>query len=305
MVNLTEDGNHTTIQDSVCTPHFNGTYQKIIVSTLNALLAITAFLGNVLIVVAFPKVSSLHPPSKILLGCLATTDLCVGLISQPIYFIFLLSTENSKLCYYSLILSYTTGSIFCGVSLLTLTAISLDRLLALMLGLRYRQVVTLRRIWALVAAFWLSSTVLAIALLFNILAAKYILCISTFSCIITSTFCYTKIYLTLRSHQTQVQSHVHQGQQNGGGIQLNIPRYRKTVFASLWVQITLVVCYRPYFIVVILDITGPLGQYVDLAWIVAISFVILNSSLNPFLYCWKIREVRQAVKNAIIQLWVF
>ena len=195
MVNLTEDGNHKTFQDSVCTTRFNGTFQKIIVSTLNALLAITAFLGNVLIVVAFPKVSSLHPPSKILLGCLATTDLSVGIISQPIYFIFL-STENSKLCYYSVILSYTMGSIFCGVSLLTLTAISLDRLLALMLGLRYRQVVTLGRIWTLVAAFWLSSTVLATALLFNILVAKCILCISTFSCIMTSTFCNTKIALT-------------------------------------------------------------------------------------------------------------
>ena len=166
------------------------------------MLAITAFLGNVLIVVAFPKVSSLHPPSKILLGCLATTDLSVGIISQPIYFIFL-STENSKLCYYSVILSYTMGSIFCGVSLLTLTAISLDRLLALMLGLRYRQVVTLGRIWTLVAAFWLSSTVLATALLFNILVAKCILCISTFSCIMTSTFCNTKIALT----KLQVQSH--------------------------------------------------------------------------------------------------
>ena len=216
MVNLTEDGNHTTIQDFVCTPHFNGRYQTISVSTLNSLLAITAFLGNVLIIAALPKVSSLHPPSKLLLGCLATTDLCVGLITQPIYAIFLLSPEDSKHCYYSVILSYSTGSIFCGVSLLTLTAISLDRLLALLLGLRYRLVVTFRRISTLVVAFWLFSTALAITLLFDILAAKYILCISMLLCIMTSTFCYTKIYLTLRSHQTQVQGHVHQGQANGG-----------------------------------------------------------------------------------------
>ena len=156
MVNLTEDGNHTSIQDFVCTPHFNGRYQTIIVSTLNALLAITAFLGNALIIAVLPKVSSLHLPSKLLLGCLATTDLCVGLIAQPIYVIFLLSPENSKHCYYSVILSNTMGSIFCGVSLLTMTAISVDRLFALMLGLRYRQVVTLSRISTLVVAFWLS-----------------------------------------------------------------------------------------------------------------------------------------------------
>ena len=68
MVNLTEDGNHTSIQDFVCTPHFNGRYQTIIVSTLNALLAITAFLENALLIAVLPKVSSLHPPSKLLLA---------------------------------------------------------------------------------------------------------------------------------------------------------------------------------------------------------------------------------------------
>ena len=305
MVNLTEDGNHTTVQDLVCKPHFSGTNQNIIVSTLNALLAFTAFLGNVLIIVALPKVSSLHSPSKLLLGCLATTDLCVGLITQPIYVNFLLSPENSRRCYYSVILSNVMGSIFCGVSLLTLTAISLDRLLALLLGLRYRQVVTLRRMRTLAAAIWLSSTALAIILLFNIPAALFIICISMLLCIVTSTFCYTKIYLKLRLHQTQVQGHVHQGQSNGGVIKLNIARYRKTVFTSLWVQITLVVCYLPYFTVTIFVLTGLLAKFIDLAWGVAISFVMFNSSLNPFLYCWMMRDVRQAVKNTIKQLWCF
>ena len=48
---------------------------------------------------------------------------------------------------------------FCGVSLLTLTAISLDRLLALLLGLRYRQVVTVKKTYIAVLAFWIVSIV--------------------------------------------------------------------------------------------------------------------------------------------------
>ena len=51
----------------------------------NIFLSITAFLGNTLILVALRKDSSLHPPSKLLYRCLATTDLCVGLIAQPMY----------------------------------------------------------------------------------------------------------------------------------------------------------------------------------------------------------------------------
>ena len=49
------------------------------------ILSFTAFAGNSLLIVALRKVSSLHPPSKLLYRCLATTDLLVGLISQPLY----------------------------------------------------------------------------------------------------------------------------------------------------------------------------------------------------------------------------
>lgn len=89
---------------------------------------------------------SLHPASKLLLSCLATTDLGVGVITHPILYSYLMSPEHSKLCYYSKILLRTMGSIFAGVSLHTVTAISVDRLLALLLGLRYRHVVTFRRV---------------------------------------------------------------------------------------------------------------------------------------------------------------
>jgi len=66
-----------------------------------------------------------------------------------------------------------------------------------------------------------------------------------------------------------------------------------------------VVCYLPYFTVTIFVLTGLLAKFIDLAWGVAISFVMFNLSLNPFLYCWMMRDVRQAMKNTIKQLWFF
>ncbi|CAH3035954.1 unnamed protein product, partial [Pocillopora meandrina] len=105
--------------------------QRIIISALGVPLSIIAFLGNFLIISVLCKVSSLHPPSKLLLGCLACTDLGG--------------------CYYFFIVYNFTGFIFAGVSLSTTTAISVDRLLALLLGLRYKQVVTVRRVRTLIA----------------------------------------------------------------------------------------------------------------------------------------------------------
>ena len=86
----------------------------------------------------------------------------------------------------------------------------------------------------------------------------------------------------------------------------NTARYRKTVSSAFWIFITLLACYLPFDIVTpIVAITGLDNPALNLAWFVTISLVLLNSSLNPFLYCWKMKEVRQAVKNTIRQFCCF
>ena len=304
MVNLTESENQTAIQYLSCSARLFGSQQKIIFSAFNIPLSITAFLGNVLIIIALQKPSSLHPSSKLLFGCLTITDLGVGLITQPLRVVYLMSTEQSKLCYYVLILYNTMGLIFCGVSILTLTAISVDRLLALMLGLRYKQVVTLRRAWILVIifCFWLLTIAIVITVFYNPSIRNFVLCAITFLFLIISTFCYAKIYFALRKHQARLHQRqprgCFQGQSENGGTPLNIARYRKTVTSALWVQITLVFCYLPYGVVTtIYAITGDFSPFMDLAWEITVVLVLLNSSLNPFIYCWKIKGIRQVVKD--------
>ena len=138
-----------TFTQLLCSPDLtSGIYSQFtFISVLNSFLSITAFFGNAFVLIALRKDSTLHAPSKLLLRNLATTDLCVGLISQPLHAAFLLTAvnENWNACRYVAVVVSMTNFILCGVSLLTLTAISVDRLLALLLGLRYRQVVTLRR----------------------------------------------------------------------------------------------------------------------------------------------------------------
>ena len=154
-----------------------------------------------------------------------------------------MSSEHYKRCYYVQLILNATGTFFCGVSLITLTSTSVDRLLALKLGLRYRQVVTLKRAWVLVAFIWLNNIAILAATFFNADIFVRLMSIKVMLCVIISTCCYSKIYLRLRQHQTQVQDHVHQGQLNGGGIGINLARYKKTVSSALWVQTVCLVCY--------------------------------------------------------------
>ena len=298
MANLTEYGNNTRIQGLNCTTGLYGAHEKIAISAINGFLSVIAFWGNVLIIIALQKVQSFHPPSKLLLSCLAVTDLCVGLIAQPLYANFLLSQEHSKRCYYSGGLSNVIAVTFCGVSLMTLTGISVDRLLALLLGLRYRQVVTLRRVRLLVVNFWLVSIVFAIILVLYRDIAIRIMHIFILLCIVTSTFCYIKIYVKIRYHRARIQEEVHQ-QPSGGGSLMNLARYKKTVSIALFVQLTLLACYIPYGIISIFALAGLRSPTYNLAWDSTLTLLFLNSTLNPFLYFWKMRHLRQAVISTV------
>jgi len=157
--------------------------------------------------------SSLHPPSKLLLRSLATTDLCVGLVAEPIAVTVWMSLvkENWSICRYALATCLITSYTLCGASVATLTVISVDRLLALLVGLRYRQVVTLKRTYVIVITFWFLPAVFSAMYFWNPLIVTFwygIIYIPL--CLTISIFSYTKIFFTLRHHQNQVQDHFEQ-----------------------------------------------------------------------------------------------
>ena len=296
MANITGDGNFPSNLNQALSASTRG--RLAFLSAFNIFLSITACLGNALILVSLYKVSSIHPPTKLFFRCLAVTDLSVGLTVQPLYVTLIMSSfikMGVKELFMINRVHDVLGWCLCGVSILTSTAISVDRLLALVLGLRYRIVVTLRRVRVLIFSFWFISVFLgSIRISRSDIAFKAASTLIPLSLVI-SIFCYTRIFFKLRHQQVQVP----QVQAIEGEIPVNIARYKKSVSSVLWVQLALVVCYAPWGIAVALYVNG-IGN--DVAWLVTETLVHLNSSLNPILYCWKIRPVRQAVKDTIRQL---
>ena len=296
MANITGDGNLTSKLNQLVLASPRGALALL--SALNIFLSITACLGNALILISLHKVSSIHPPTKRFFRCLAVTDLSVGLIVQPIHATLIMSRLTKmgvKALFMINRIRDAFGWCLCAVSILTSTAISVDRLLALLLGLRYRHVVTLRRVRVLIFCLWLISVSLgSIRISRRDVALKAASTLLPLSLVI-SIFCYTRIFFKLRHQQVQVP----QVQANEVEIPVNIARYKKSVSSVLWVQLALVACYAPWGTAVALYVNGIEN---DVAWLVTETLVYLNSSLNPILYCWKIRAVRQAVKDTIRQL---
>ena len=277
----------------------------IAIAAVNIVLSITASLGNVLILIALRKVTSIHPPTKLLFQCLAITDLGVGLISQPLMATLMLMADNIDIKIWKICLKLLSSlSIpFCGVSVFASTALSVDRLLALVLGLRYRHVVTLKRIRAVLACGCLAVLLILLVWNFREKTAKIIITICLTLCLIISLFSYTKIVLRLRQHQSSVRDNVQQRRTNAGGIPLNLDRYKRIVVSIALVQLALVICYFPFLIFHIVTHSKDIHRGHYLLWYFHTSTLIfLNSSLNPFLYCWRIKEIRQAVKATITGL---
>ena len=307
--NSTESGTQTEANQVMpCSPSsvVGLQQQSIYFSAVHIFLSITAFLGNFLILAALNKESSLHPPSKLLYRCLATTDLLVGLFSQPLAATYWMSVVHKhwSLCRHAVEAIYISSYALCGVSLFTLTAISVDRLLALLLGIRYRQVVTLKRTCIITATFWI---VCAACGSFFVLRPQITLWCGIIDiplCSVISIGSYTKIFRTLRHNQARVQDH--DQQQPSQTNALNMVRYRKAVNSALWVQLALAVCYVPKFTMLVVRAyrkTYPFHVIVIEAMTTTLTY--FNSTLNPFLYCWKIKEVRQAVKQTIRQALCF
>ena len=276
----------------------------IAIAAVNIFFSITASLGNILILIALRKATSIHPPTKLLFQCLAITDLGVGLISQPLMATLMLLVDNIDIKIWNVLFLYLLWSLsiaFCGVSVFTSTALSVDRLLALFLGLRYRHVVTLKRARAVLACGCLASLLMVLVWNFTGKTRRIIVVIFFTLFLSISLFSYTKIVLRLRQHQSSVRDNVQQGQANTGSrMPLNLERYKKTVVSIALVQLALVICYFPFIVSLILSHLRRIPPGIDLILVYCTAtLVFLNSSLNPFLYCWRIKEIRQAVKATI------
>ena len=118
----------------------------------------------------------------------------------------------------------------------------------------------------------------------------------TSACIINVTSLSAKLYLTLRRHINQIQ--VQQLARTGQGE--IVQGKRKSAMASLFVYLVFIVCYLPNIctLFIIAAISEPRIDVVHL-WFYTITLSFLNSTLNPLIYCWKMKQIRTTMMRKL------
>ena len=268
----------------------------------NVILCCTAVTLNSVTIYALRKTPSLPMPLKILLLSLAVSDLGVGILCHPLYIVRLvldleLGVTASPTFYwvYRFVTSVFTYASFFGV-----LSLSVDRFLALRVHLKYQQLVTQKRVMTVVISSWvLSGAMFSLTwppkIPVHIAYLVFVIIVGT--CFVVSGILNCYIYALVRRHANQIQSIQVQGnaQENAPDV-ANSRSMRKSVFTTIYVYLLFLLCYLPN-----ISVLWFIGSSPSLVAKAVKSFtftlLLLNSSLNPLIYCWKMRDIRQTILN--------
>ena len=291
----------SSICGSSSTLYYNGAqdFSKtfyIFACGINTIISILSTLGNILVLCTIRKCESLHSPSKALLFTLAMTDLFVGIAVLPLFIAFHLTIILEMSNYYCVIaLPYAMTSRFiCSASLFTIVTISVERYMAFRFRLRYRAVVTFKRVVYILVSEWILAALCSGLEFLSGTVSGIFSAVSLISCCLVALVCYFAIRRGIRGHVTQIRQ-----QQNHGRIAIastnDLPHYRKTLRNMMWISGLLIACYMPYLLgLFALTILGETNSTLFATDFSAIA-IYLNSSLNPVLYCWRIKDLRDRV----------
>lgn len=274
---------------------------NLLTCIINLLFSLTTCTSNLLVLLAIGKTRCLHSPSYVLLGCLAASDLLVGLICQPLFVaskIAELMNNVSLHCTLRMLLS-TSSWITSGASLATMVTVSVDRLLALTLHLRYDSFVTVSHVFQTVLGLWICSITFAL-LRFPLRNRWYFIVIATFllKFLVLSISTY-KIFDIVRRHQRQIRD---QNMAAFSPVELNtvnVFNCRRSAVTVIYVYGLSMILYIPHFVTVIVATVTGYSTSIQIAYTYVSTVIYINSFLNPLVYCWRNRGIRRAVKNIL------
>lgn len=270
-----------------------------------SLLCIPTAVTNAFVILIIYITPSLHTSPNTLICSLAFTDLASGLVAQPVYAVSRfaeLKYDVSTFCWTWLV-SRLLGSWLANTSLLTLTAISIDRVQAIQRALRYRSAVRTKRVVVLAVSLWILAGLFSVIRLvlndvrvfLGIGSSLYLLCL------VVLCASYWITFRSLKCHQSQVSHHFRCDQHPNSSHAQHVTRYRRSVLTMLYIAALALVCYTPYICMSLLVLFTGRSVIERTAWTMVDSVLFLNSFLNPILYYWRVKDVRRAMMSFVVR----
>lgn len=276
----------------------NPTPNSIVAAVFVGILILVTLFGNVLVCISFYTFPNLRTICNYFIVSLSVADILVALLAMPFWLIVQLNNTlwpwpRLKEGLYSF---WSFIDIFCGTaSIMNLTAVSIDRMLAIVTPFKYPKILTTKRVLIILALVWLYSTTIACLRLANWQSYGLFAAFASFflplSLVIVM---YTVIFIVVKIQ-------VHRIGSAGGKEHANEMKAAKTILVVIG---AFVVCWLPFFVIVVghatdKNFTYPMEVYNMFKWM-----EYLNSCLNPVIYTCMNRTYRRAFKRLFNRVYL-
>ena len=263
----------------------------IIIIIINTITCPFIVLLNLLVIKAIKSTPRLRTNSNILLACLAVTDSLTGLLGQPLFVLskifqlFGLSDSGTvENCYFTTAIVIVTASYF------HLMLVTLERLLAIKFTMQYPNFITDEKMKRAVLVVWILAFINGTFRVLKMsLVVRFFSVLLTLSCILFLAFAYFVMYRETRLQQEKIKT-----QQLPQQEVERFTRENKALKTTVFVIGTVVVCLLPVCFCLILLFTC----FCDICAIIAPvtrTCAMLNSLVNPLIYCWRQKEMRKVI----------
>ena len=271
---------------------------------LDVVPAFMTIIGNSVFLLTLIRTRSLHKPSNILLGALCISDLLVGLVSRPLYISLLIKMLLGYEMNAELVLAvHFTFILCCGLSFNLAVYISIDRYVAICHPFFYQQFVTCKKYTASAIAALVVWLILAFTRCVDYTTNheyQSIIFITISVCSTTTILvCYAKIFAVMLKQSASVQNMGTLDGQNVEEIRNRKKERTKTYMVALVIGFFLL-CYTPLAVFLAYLIATGASYNSDSVFIARMwvdFFILLNSCVNPVIYCVKSTEIRHACKK--------
>lgn len=277
-------------------------------ASLSILIALTSIAGNLLVILAVlvdPN-KDLRSPFNYFVSNLAFADLIVGCVVAPISVIFHICEGLGVHTIVPIKVLHLTFFITCTASLLSLAALAVDRYLAITSPLEYRTKLSTNRVIIASGTIW----IFAIGFSFIYLESGYILYTFVFAhttivfTFIVLLFTYLKIFLSFRSQVQNWENLAETSEDNQAS--KRAVKWEKKITKTFLIMLALfMACYAPscIFVYIMNLCTSCSCVLVHVSRDMQIMFVMANSSMNPFVYGWRLENYRRAFKRILTCRW--
>lgn len=285
----------------------------VILCLINFMFGIIAIFSNSLVLGSILRTPSLKCPSNTLLLCLAVSDLLVGLLVQLSYIpyrIFLHIGALEITCIAGIVFE-VTGWFLSAVTFFTLFVISFERYVAISFPFRYNQVITSKRVIKTYVGIVFFSGALASSRLYainnkilrSINAALIPGNFLTLCCV------YYTIFLVVKKKRLQTHNLRARFGSSACAVEIHLVtelrRFTKSTMTMVYIGGVFFISYIPFFCTMIAYLVLGDTRSVSMFYYVTLTVLFISSSLNPFLYCFRMKPIRSAMKKTFADVIIY